>query len=47
MLQEGNIISNFSLKTDQGEFDNVFKYTILLAIILTIISTILVIKKST
>ena len=28
MLQEGNIISNFSLKTDQGEFDNVFKLNI-------------------
>ena len=28
MLQEGNIVSNFSLKTDQGEFDNVFKLNI-------------------
>jgi len=28
MLQEGNIVSTFSLKTDQGEFDNVFKSNI-------------------
>ena len=28
MLQEGNIVSNFSLKTDQGDIDNVLKSNI-------------------
>ena len=28
MLQEGNIVSAFSLRTDQGELDNVFKLNI-------------------